>query len=140
MKVITVQIDLLCDTCSFLDPRFKDHFNLEHIALHALLGEVQSIDVVHQPTEPENNPNVPKPVKKGKFSQVFVTRSASTMTPTLSVPERLKREVDMYMQSPVLDIDASPLNWWRVEWKRMPLLAVVAQKYVGICATSILAI
>ena len=41
------------------------------------------------------------------------------------------------MQSPVLDIDASPLDWWKVEWKRMPLLAVVAQKYLGICATSI---
>ena len=55
----------------------------------------------------------------------------------MSVPERLKREVDMYMQSPVLDIDASPLDWWKVEWKRMPLLAVVARKYLGICATSV---
>jgi len=41
------------------------------------------------------------------------------------------------MQYPVLDIDSSPLEWWRLEWKRMPILAVVAPKYLGICATSV---
>ena len=73
------EINLLCDTCSFLDPRFKDNFDLEHIAVHTLLEEVQSIDVIHQPTESENIPNFPKPAKKGKFSQVFGTRSASPL-------------------------------------------------------------
>ena len=57
------EINLLCDTYLFLDPRFKDNFDLQHIAVHTLLEEVQSIDVIHQPTESENNPNVPKPAK-----------------------------------------------------------------------------
>ena len=73
--------------------------------------------------------------KKGKFSEVFGARSSNSVSSaTLSVPERLKREVDM--QYPVLDIDSSPLEWWRLGCKRMPLLAIVAQKYLGICATS----
>jgi len=107
---------------------------LEHIVdLHTLLEEVQSIDVIHQPTESE----ITQMSQSLQRKESLVKYSASTTTPTLSVPERLKREVDMYMQSPVLDIDAAPLNWWRVEWKRMPLLAVVARKYLGICATSV---
>ena len=37
------EINLLCDTCSFLDPRLKDNFDLEHIAVHTLLEEVSPL-------------------------------------------------------------------------------------------------
>ena len=132
------EINLLCDICLFLDPRFKDSFDLEHIAVCTLLEEIQSneFDVIQQPTESESDPKPAR--KKGKFSEVFGARSSNSVSSaTLSVSERLKREVDMYMQYPVLDIDSSPLEWWRLECKRIPLLAIVAQKYLGICATSV---
>jgi len=58
---------------------------------------------------------------------VFEARPSSFVsTTTLSVSERLKCERNMYMQYPVLDIDSSPMEWWRLEWKQMPLLAVIA--------------
>jgi len=96
--------------------------------VYTLLEEITSneLDIVH-PAESENGPKPAR--KKGKFSKVFGVRSTVSTT-TVSVPERLKREVDMYVQYPVLDIDSSPLEWWRLEWKRMPILAVVARKYL----------
>ena len=76
---------------------------MEHIVdLHTLLEEVQSIDVIHQPTESE----ITQMSQSLQRKESLVKYSASTTTPTLSVPERLKREVDMHMQIPVLDINA----------------------------------
>ena len=43
----------------------------------------------------------------------------------------------MYLQYPTLDIDESPLDWWKLECKRMPLLSVLARKYLSVCATSV---
>ena len=43
----------------------------------------------------------------------------------------------MYLQYPALDIDESPLEWWKLECKRMPLLSAVARKYLCVCATSV---
>ena len=43
----------------------------------------------------------------------------------------------MYMQYPTLDIDESPLEWWKLEAGRMPLLSTVARKYLSVCATSV---
>ena len=37
------EINLLCDTFSFFDPRLKDNFDLEHTAVHTLLEEVSSM-------------------------------------------------------------------------------------------------
>jgi len=40
----------------------------------------------------------------------------------------------MYLQYPCLDIDESPLDWWELKCKRMPLLSVAARKYLCVCA------
>ena len=34
-------------------------------------------------------------------------------------------------------LDSLPLEWWRLKWKQMPLLAVMARKHLGICATNV---
>ena len=44
------------------------------------------------------------------------------------------RYIDMYLQYPT---DKSPLDWWKLECKRMPLLSVLAHKYLSLCATSV---
>ena len=43
----------------------------------------------------------------------------------------------MYLQYPSLDIDESPLKWWKLECSRWPMLSVAAQKYLCVCATSV---
>ena len=51
--------------------------------------------------------------------------------------DQIKRELDMYLHYPCLDIDKSPLEWWKLECKRMPLLSIAARKYLCVCATSV---
>ena len=79
-----------------------------------------------------------KKIEKGKFSSVFGTSISSLSTsPRTSESDRIKHEVDMYMQYPTLDIDESPLEWRKFEAGRMPLLSTVARKYLSVCTTSV---
>lgn len=133
----------LLDTCGFLDPRFKDKFSLEDETVVTLMNEIEMLDElerasgIEQPTE-DDSPEPPR--KKGKFSAIFGTSSSSSSKANMhdvSVSDRVKREVDMYLQYPRLDIDESPLKWWQLECNRMPLLSVAAGKYLCVCATSV---
>ena len=54
-----------------------------------------------------------------------------------SVLERVNQEVDNYLQMPVVDIDQSPLEWWRRHKSEFPLVSRLARKYLCICATSV---
>ena len=51
--------------------------------------------------------------------------------------DQFKHELEMYLQYPNLDIDESPLQWWKLECIRLPLLSITAQKYLCMCATSV---
>ena len=51
--------------------------------------------------------------------------------------ERVNQEVDSYLQMPVVDIDQSPLEWWRRQKSEFPLVSRLARKYLCICATSV---
>ena len=76
--------------------------------------------------------------EKGKFSAIFGSISSNCAAQsTLSISEKVKRVIDMYLQYPTLDIDESPLDWWKLECKQMPLLSVLACKYLSLCATSV---
>ena len=58
--------------------------------------------------------------------------------PTQScVLERVNQEVDSYLQMPVVDIDQSPMEWWRRHKSEFPLVSRLARKYLCICATSV---
>lgn len=137
------EINQLLDVCSFLDPRFKDTFTSEHLAVLTLLDEIDPTNEVartHQATETESySDDLPGPSKKkGKFSAIFGSISSNCAAQsTLCISEKVKREIDMYLQYPTLDIDESPLDWWKLECKRMPLLSTVARKYLCVCATSV---
>ena len=80
--------------------------------------------------------------EKGKFSSIFSTGSASSSTSSInagiaSVSDQFKRELEMYLHYPSLDIDESPLQWWKLECKKLPLFSIAARKYLCVCATSV---
>ena len=94
-------------------------------------GERLSQDGLQAPTK-----------KRGKFSSIVGTSSASTSisstsTGTASVSDQFKRELEIYLQYPSLYIDKSPLQWWKLECKRLPLLSIAARKYLYVCATNV---
>ena len=39
-------------------------------------------------------------------------------------------EIARYLTLPVVEINFDPLQWWKLEEKRLPVLAVLAKKYV----------
>ena len=137
------EMSSLLDTCAFFDPRFKDKFTMEDETVVALMDEIKMLDkverasAIEQPTEDDSSA---PPRKKGKFSAVFGTSSSSSSRANMydvSISDRVKREVDMYLQYPSLDIDESPLKWWRIECNRMPMLSVAVRKYLCKFATSV---
>ena len=52
---------------------------------------------------------------------------------TANVSDKFKRKLEMCLQYPSLDIDELPLQWWKLECKRLPLLSITARKYLCVC-------
>ena len=45
-------------------------------------------------------------------------------------------EIDNYMMEPKVDIKTNPLDWWRQNQRRFPILAILARRFLCIPATS----
>ena len=65
-------------------------------------------------------------------------KSHSTST-ALTHRQRVKQELDQYLSHPLLDVEESALDWWKVEAVRYPTVAKLAQKYLCVFATSVAA-
>ena len=119
-----------------LDPRFKHKFSIDDECVKEVMSEM----VLGVSRESQESPPVPisesdePPCKKGKFSKLFGTSFPNLASDPLSDEER---KIDMYMQHPSLDIDEPALTWWKQEATCIPLLSIVARKYLSVCATSV---
>ena len=51
--------------------------------------------------------------------------------------QRVEVEISRYLELQVVEMDSDPLQWWKHEQKRLPVLAVLAKKYLCICGTSV---
>ena len=69
------------------------------------------------------------------LSSIFDT-DAQYETP-LRPKEKVEVEIAKYLDSPVVEMDSDPLQWLKHEEKRLPVLAVLANKYLCICETSV---
>ena len=49
---------------------------------------------------------------------------------SLSPKERISCELEKYLQTPQLDIDDSPLLWWKGNQQMFPVLALMAKKFL----------
>ena len=62
-------------------------------------------------------------------------KSQSTST-ALTVCQRVKQELDQYLSHPLLDIEESAVDWWKIEALRYLTVAKLARKYLCLRATS----
>ena len=94
---------------------------------------VQVIDI----SESQNNP----PTKRRKLSRLLdksrpkeaaSSGSESSLTPR----QKISREMERYLHTPQLDADDDPLLWWKGNQQIFPVLALIAKKYLCICASS----
>ena len=63
--------------------------------------------------------------------------SVSSGSSVLSNTERVEKERNYYFDLPAAGPESDPLHWWRSERKHFPILAMLAQKYLCICGTSV---
>lgn len=63
--------------------------------------------------------------------------NADLSSTTIALDACAKNELDLYLKSPRLDMDGCPLMWWRQEKSKLPMLSLVARKYLCVCATSV---
>ena len=55
----------------------------------------------------------------------------------LTHDEKVTQELKQYLSHPKLDMEDSPLLWWNVEETRYPHLAILARKFLCVCAMSV---
>ena len=81
----------------------------------------------------------PPPTKKTKaaFTLGKLLGEKQSSSTTLTLDTRAKNELDLYLKSPTLNMDSCPLAWWKLEQSRLPMLSIVARKFLCVCATSV---
>ena len=142
-------VSLVLNKASFLDPRFKSLAHLpvasQEETVDSVIAELtQTLHVVSQPvhssTERESDGS---PAKKKKscleklLGEKFQTEPQSTGVVTVSRDELVQAEVSRYKIEPILRLSKKPLEWWSSRTHAFPNLATMAQKYLGIVASSV---
>ena len=92
------------------------------------------IDQSYQTSESQNDP----PAKRRKLSRLLDKSrpmSSGNENSSLSPKDKISHELERYLQTPQLDTDDNPLLWWKGN-QQMPVLALMAKKFLCICASS----
>ena len=106
--------------------------------------KLETLDIVGSVTDTSITSASPTPVvKKVKGLANVLKEVIQDETSALSEPvvlndmQRAEKEMDRYFDLPAADPESDPLQWWRNETQHFPILAVLAQKYLCICGTSV---
>ena len=71
------------------------------------------------------------------IQHIFDDEESPSAVPSLTPLQKIKKEINTYMEYPSLEADADPLAWWKAESGRFPNLAYLGRKYLCICGTSV---
>ena len=146
LRYTDADFEHLLELSSFLDPRFKlvyvknrakvleevEKQMLESITNNQISETTSSNDAaIH--SEPQ-----PPPTKKAKgLSKILGQCLGNSSSAALSAEQKVKQELDQYLSHPHLDVEESPMEWWKTESTRYPHVAQLARKYLSLCATSV---
>ncbi|KAK3916831.1 E3 SUMO-protein ligase ZBED1 [Frankliniella fusca] len=143
-----------------IDPRFKDLLvsSYENDRTGHLLLESQALDKYREhirrgiivPNDAEGPPlpvqssaskstGTVGSVKKARFSQIarLTKDRTETSIATTDTMARITAEVEAYLATPTIDEDKDPLEWWRENAEKFPMLLPVAKHYLGLAPTEV---
>ena len=128
----------LLDKCSFLDPRFKaEYLEDKEGTLEELTSEAAAVaDKKKLPTR-EDEEETPPPPKKAKGLAAILEKLPKKNPVELTSCQQAKKEIVSYCDLPLEDTSSNPLDWWKQNSNRFPLLSVLVRKYLCICGTSV---
>ena len=142
----TTMLNGLLDKCSYFDPRFRSVylFNKEEVHFESKQEAVVIAEENIQPPSSlmvgeECDQSDDQPAKK-KLKGLAAILKHNLSLPTVeevTCEEKVQREMRRYEDYPPVTIEVDPLKWWQSEEKNYPTLAVLAKRYLRICATSV---
>ena len=129
---LSAEIPQLLDKCTFVDLWLKHSFTLDYDTVKEILTEIENLPLQSIQHLLHHNQSLLQPSKE--TSQLFGSVLGISTSNSTGLPDRAKREIDMYLQYPSLHTDMCPLKIWKQESSRIPLLSILARKYLCICA------
>ena len=149
-RYLDTKIKTLLNITSFLDPRFK----MEHVAeedriatkeevVEERLGVFSTLTekevmVESQPLSTDlDETEEPPAAKKSKLARILKRSSKDSDDPqVITLRDKVRKEVQYYIDTPCLDVEEDPLQCWASESSKYPCLSQLAMKYLSVCATS----
>ena len=140
-RYLDPKVKNLLDITSFLDPRFKmEHVAEEdRIAIKEKLIE-EGVDIFAEEAESQlssagnENSEEPPATKKSKLARILKHKSDEPQV--ITPKDKMGKEMQYYMDTPCIDVEENPLQWWASESCKYPCLSKLAMKYLSVCATS----
>jgi hypothetical protein len=124
-----------------LDPRFKKLRFVKQRARHEVINGLrdlyEDVQIDHDTSDDTNNVT-PSAEHTNSTEQHRVRKSILEMIyASPNEPADSTEEIDKYLEINEEGKETNPLEWWKLHEKRFPILATIAHKYLGICATSV---
>ena len=134
-------VAMILDVCSFLDPRFRIGYLADKTSTLVRI-ESEACEVADDINEQSQNAEVTvvqPPSKKLKGLAAVLKKALPVIQPQeqLTTHDKVKKEIDRYVDGNLIDPSCDPMNWWRKEAENYPVLAILARKYLCICGTSV---
>ena len=122
---------------TLLDPRFKSLKFLSELERKAAISNLKmDFELVNEMKQSRTNEPPPKrPKGEHKLLEFIGEIIESTSELETSLEEQLEIEISRYLGEE--STSKSPLEWWRENKRRYPLLSQLSARYLAIPATSV---
>lgn len=140
-RLDTYKTNTLVCKAALLDPRFKAKAFLGNEELFAeikgmLTNELMTLIKDKQTEELHTENEAAKPDDRSINDLIWEDFDRTVDTQVESIQFLCTKELDMFLQEPLLDRKQDPLKWWKTRAILYPNLNELAQKYLCITATS----
>ena len=139
-RYITPDISELIDKCYFLDPRFKSQ-HLQDKDEVLMLITMEAVEIAEVLKDENNSLESKPPTKKLKGLAALLTKVVRDVsrpdTSSMSPSQKVDREIQAYLEKPVIEANDDPLSWWSSEKAKLLILSELSRKYLCICGTSV---
>ena len=140
----------LLEVSSLLDPRFKAKYltesrvaEVKSLIISEGIDEQVRLPGPEQQAKESTSSSTSPPLKKRKTLGSFFKDKeqqnecgSGEQAPPKIPEEQLTIELQNYLSTPMLDAEEEPQPWWKRNEKKYPMLAIMARKYLCVCATS----
>ena len=143
-KYANDSVQKLLRNCTFVDPRYRGQYDSNvdetkgdiETEMIVLGRQTSQVNIrVEECAQQDAGEEQPAKKKKTTLASLLAMRAVAAR-PVLTVVERAHAELVVYMQEDAIDMEENPLQWWKLNETRLPLLSRVARKYLCICASS----